>query len=70
VQDAVETGRYGRQTSDEYAAYWAVLARQPDVNLRRETAREWSSLAHLIESGFLVVSPAYRQWVAEHAGAV
>jgi len=70
VQDAVETGRYGRQTSDEYAAYWAVLARQPDVNLRRETAREWSSLEELIEAGFLVVSPAYRQWVAEHAGAV
>ncbi len=69
VQDAVATGRYGPQTSDEYAAYWAVLARQPDVNLRRETAREWSSLEELIESGFLVVSPAYRQWVAEHAGA-
>ena len=69
VQDAVETGRYGRLTSDEYAAYWAVLARQPDLNLRRDTAREWSSLEALIESGFLVVSPAYRRWVAEHARA-
>jgi hypothetical protein len=69
VQDAVATGRYGRVTSDEYAAYWAVLSNQPDVNLRQETAREWSSLEELIESGFLVVSPAYRRWVAEHASA-
>jgi hypothetical protein len=69
VQDAVETGRYGRVTSDEYAAYWAVLSRQPDVNLRQETAREWSSLEELVESGFLVASPAYRRWVVEHASA-
>jgi Glycosyl transferase family 2 len=69
VQDAVETGRYGPVTSDEYAAYWAVLSRQPDVNLRLETAREWSSLEELIEAGFLVVSPAYRRWVADHVRA-
>lgn len=69
VRDAVETGRYGRVTSDEYAAYWAVLATRPDVNLRLETAREWWSLDDLVDSGFLVVSPAYRQWVKEHAEA-
>ena len=69
VQDAVRTGCYGRVTSDEYAAYWAVLAQEPDVNLRLESAREWSSLDELIESSFLVVSPAYQRWVAEHAGA-
>lgn len=69
VQEAVASGRYGYLTSDEYAAYWAVLSRQPDVNLRRETAREWTSVEELIQSGFLVVSSAYRRWVAEHAGA-
>ena len=66
VQDAVATGRYGRLTSDEYAAYWAVLSREPDLNLRRPTARELSSLDELLERDFLVVSPAYRRWVAEH----
>ena len=69
VRDAVETGRYGRKTSDEYVAYWAVLGKQPDLNLRLETAREWTSLEELIESGFLVVSSAYRRWVAEHGSA-
>jgi hypothetical protein len=67
VRDAVETGRYGRVTSDEYAAYWAALSRQPALNLRLPTARELTSLDELIECGFLVVSSAYRQWVAEHA---
>lgn len=67
VQDAVATGRYGRVTSDEYAAYWAGLTRQPDLNLQLPTARELSSLDELVECGFLVVSHAYRQWVAEHA---
>lgn len=67
VRDAVETARYGRVTSDEYAAYWAVLADRPDLNLRRETARELSSLDELIACGFIVVSPAYQRWVAEHA---
>ena len=66
VQDAVGTGRYGRVTSDEYAAYWAGLSARPDLNLRLATARELSSLDELIECGFLVVSPAYRRWVAEH----
>ena len=65
VRDAVETGRYGRLTSDEYVAYWAGLSRQPDLNLRLPTARRLASLDELIASGFLVVSPAYRAWVAE-----
>jgi hypothetical protein len=69
VQDAVGTGRYGRVTSDEYAAYWAGLTRQPDLNLRLATARELASLDELIDCGFLVVSAAYREWVAEHAEA-
>ena len=66
VEDAVATGRYGRLTSDEYAAYWAGLTKQPTLNLRLPTARELSSLDELIDCGFLVVSPAYQQWVAEH----
>ncbi len=69
VRDAVGTGRYGRVTSDEYAAYWAELIRRPDLNLRLATARELGSLDELIDSGFLVVSAAYREWVAEQAAA-
>jgi hypothetical protein len=66
VQDAVQTGRYGRVTSDEYTAYWKELERNPSLNLKLETAQRFTSLEALIEEEFLVVSDQYRQWVSNH----
>ncbi|MDQ3753858.1 MAG: glycosyltransferase family 2 protein [Acidobacteriota bacterium] len=63
AQDAAQTGRYGMSTTDEYKAYWAGLERQPNLNLKLESARLLTGLEELIDGGFLVVSEQYRQWV-------
>jgi len=64
VQDAVHSGRYGRTTTDEYRAYSAALARDPNLSFMRPTERRFAGLEALIADGFLVISDEYRQWVA------
>ncbi|QEH36384.1 hypothetical protein OJF2_49470 [Aquisphaera giovannonii] len=62
VREAAATGRYGRVTSDEYRAYWMVLAPRPDLSLRLPTARRDAGTGRLLEEGFLVASPRFREW--------
>lgn len=64
VIDAVRTGRYGRTTTREYEGYRAALEKDPDLHLKRETARLYGGGDRLIEEGFLVVSDEYRRAVS------
>jgi hypothetical protein len=66
VEDAVRTGRYGRTTTDEYVAYARALARDPLLTLKGPFAQRFAGVEPLVAAGFLVVSDAYLQWVAEH----
>lgn len=66
VLDAVETGCRGVFT-DEYAIYWKELERNPDLNLKLETAEVLTSLDLLLDQGFIVSSENYRQWVKKHS---
>lgn len=63
VREAVETDRYKCSASHEYLKYWERL-KHTDVTPKRETACRFSDVNSLLQSGFLVVSDAYRQWVA------
>jgi hypothetical protein len=65
VADAVRTGRYGTMTTPQYENYWSVLQEHPGLTLRTPAAREYHGTAELVEQGFLVVSDAFRRWVAE-----
>ncbi|HMD60199.1 MAG TPA: glycosyltransferase family 2 protein [Opitutaceae bacterium] len=66
VREAAATGRYGELTTDEYRKYWGVLAANPDLSLYLPTARRYSGTDRLIEEGFLVVSPEFREWAQSH----
>jgi glycosyltransferase involved in cell wall biosynthesis len=66
VEEAVQTKRYTGATW-EYSAYWRSLEHDPDVNLVGASTRQLGSVDELIEKNFLIVSEAYRQWVAAHA---
>ncbi len=66
VQDAVRTGRYGMRVTDEYKAYGRALERDPDLNLKLDSARPFTGLEPLIDEKFLIVSDQYRRWVVEH----
>jgi hypothetical protein len=65
IAEAVRTRRYGRTTTDEYEAYARGLARDPQLTLKRSTAQRFTSVDALVESGFLTVSNAYREWTGQ-----
>ncbi len=67
AEEAARTGRYGLGASHEYRAYWARLADEPSLSLRRETATRYVDVDQLVDLDFLHTSPAYRQWVDDHA---
>ncbi len=67
AEEAARTGRYGLGASHEYRAYWARLADEPSLSLRRETATRYDGVDQLVDLELLHVSPAYRQWVADHS---
>jgi glycosyltransferase involved in cell wall biosynthesis len=59
----VREKRYNRAlTLRHYNKYHEVLERNPDIRIRRDTARELGSVNELIDNGFLVVSEEYRRW--------
>ena len=66
VREAVETGCRGVFT-DEYEAYWRELERNPNLNIKFETAQKFTGLDGLLEQGFIVASDQYRQWISDHA---
>jgi hypothetical protein len=69
VRDAVRTGRYGDVTTGEYERYWGTLTDSRDRGFRQPASRRWEDLDRLVDEGFLVVSAAYRSWVAEQGKA-
>jgi glycosyltransferase involved in cell wall biosynthesis len=63
VADAVESGRYGYLTTDEYTSYWRGLQKLPGLCLKLEFARLLSSVDELVDNGFLIESEDYRSWL-------
>jgi glycosyltransferase involved in cell wall biosynthesis len=68
VREAVRTDRYRVSAGEEYVKYWARLRDGDDLRLLRPTARRYESPDRLLDEGFLVTSPAYRQWVEAQSG--
>lgn len=66
VEEAVQTKRYTGAIW-EYSAYWHFLERDPNMNLVSASTRRLGSIDELIDEKFLIVSEAYRRWVATHA---
>jgi glycosyltransferase involved in cell wall biosynthesis len=66
VREAVRTDRYRVSAGEEYRQYWARLTERPDLSLKQATARRFEGVNNLLDTGFLVVSPEYRRWVAAH----
>jgi Glycosyl transferase family 2 len=62
VRDAAATGRYGEWTTEEYRQYWKILEASPGLSLKLPTARRYSGTDQLLEEGFLVASPEFRDW--------
>ena len=65
VAEAVQTGRYGATTTDEYVGYARELARNPRLSMMRSSARRFTGLEALIADGFLIVSDEYVRWVRD-----
>lgn len=66
VRDAAATKRYGVVTSDEYDMYWAVISSNPNITLPQQTSREYAGTEQLLDEGFLVASPKFRDWVSQY----
>lgn len=64
VAEAVNSGRYGYLTSDEYSGYWAGLQKLPGLCLKLESATRLSGINELLDNGFLAASQEYRGWLA------
>jgi hypothetical protein len=61
TEAAVESGAYA-DGSFEYRHYLRALEREPDLCLKRTTARRLRSVDDLVEEGFLQVSQDYLEW--------
>jgi len=59
---ATTRGNYARD-SEQYEAYLRTLEAQPDLVLKRPTAREFGSVEQLVDEGFLYVGDAFRKYV-------
>lgn len=66
VRDAVERGQYWRG-AEAYRLFERVLRENPGLTLIRPTSREYRDTDELVERGFLMVSDAYRDWLASTA---
>ena len=56
-------GQQHRRNLAPYEKYLEVLEQNPNLQLKRETSRELSSVNDLLEDGFLVASEDYASWV-------
>jgi FkbM family methyltransferase len=56
-------GQQHRKHLAPYQKYLEVLEQNPNLELKRETSREISSVNDLLENGFLVASEDYVSWV-------
>ena len=62
VRRTVEEGWHNKAKA-LYGGLSGVLGEQPDLCLRRETARELHDVNELVQQGFLVATEQYRRWV-------
>lgn len=67
VTEAVKSGRYGYLTTDEYVSYMDGFQQQPQLRLKRESARKLEAVDELLDNGFLIDSTNYRRWLTDHA---
>src|SRR5215212_2236193 len=66
---SIEHKKYGNPNMQrKYAQYAEVLDKDPELQLKRETSRELSSMNDLLENGFLVASEDYVSWVNTEEG--
>jgi hypothetical protein len=65
VVEAVESGRYGYLTTDEYRSYLSGLQKLPQLHLKLESAKRLVTVDELLECGFLADSADYRRWVVD-----
>ena len=68
VVEAVESGRYGFLTTDEYTSYLGGLRKLPQLRLKLESARMLLTVDELVGNGFLVESADYRKWPVDRGG--
>jgi len=66
VARAVREEQY-YENSAAYKKYFQVLASNPNLQIKQETAREIESVNDLVENRFLVVSEDYLSWVNAEA---
>jgi Glycosyl transferase family 2 len=66
VAEAVESGRYGYLTTDEYTSYLSGLQKLPQLHLKLESAKKLATVDELLETGFLVDSADYRRWALDY----
>lgn len=62
VAEAVQSGRYGYHTDDEYRAYHDVVAGAGLAAVQSPHAQPYHSPEQLLEQGFLVASSRFRGW--------
>jgi hypothetical protein len=62
VVEAVESGRYGYLTTDEYTSYLSGLQKLPQLSLKLESARMLETVDELLDHGFLADSDDFRRW--------
>ena len=67
VSEAVESGRYGYLTTDEYKLYLQELKKNEDILFVTTTAKILASLYELLDNGFLFASEKYRRWVRDRS---
>ncbi|MGI2901901.1 glycosyltransferase family 2 protein [Tolypothrix sp. VBCCA 56010] len=67
VKEAVETKRYLQSADHEYKMYLEKLQRDPDINIKQDTACKFEDVNYLVKTNFLVVSDDYIQWVKDRS---
>jgi Glycosyl transferase family 2 len=70
VVEAVESGRYGHLTTDEYTSYFAGLRKLPELRFKLESAGRLSTVDELVGNGFLVESEDYCRWLVDRGGSI
>lgn len=69
MRDAIRQGQYFKG-SKTYRQYHTACVQHPDLCLHGPTAREFHRPEDFLESGFLVASGDYLEWVRAHGGAM
>jgi hypothetical protein len=66
MQHMIDAGGYWDHFN--YKIYKKTLTQNPNVNLKRETAKKLNNVNELIKSGYLITSKKYIEWVKQNNG--